>query len=277
MDLNKLTIKSQAALEGAHQQAVARNHQTIEPEHVLFALLSDPEGVVYPLLDHVGVTPKTVRDEVDQALDRIPKVYTQGAAAEVRISPTTGKLLEAAGGEAEKLTDEYISTEHLLLALLDVESGAARVLRDAGLTRDGVLAALAEVRGRQRVTDQNPEEKYQALERYGRDLTEQARKGKLDPVIGRDEEVRRTIQVLSRRTKNNPVLIGEPGVGKTTIVEGLAQKIVRGDVPETLKDKHIYTLDLGALVAGSRYRGDFEERLKKVLKEIRTRGDIVLF
>ncbi|HET6712968.1 MAG TPA: ATP-dependent chaperone ClpB [Actinomycetota bacterium] len=277
MDLNKLTMKSQAAVQEAHQQAIVRNHQLIEPEHVLFALLADAEGVVFPLLHHVGANPAQLRAKVDEALDAMPKVYAQGV--EVRISPAAAKLLEAAGTEAEALTDEYISTEHLLLAMLATPgTEAAGILLEAGLTRDAALAALAEVRGRQRVTSPNPEDTFQSLERYGRDLTEAARTGKLDPVIGRDEEIRRTIQVLSRRTKNNPVLIGEPGVGKTAIVEGLAQRIVDGDVPTSLQDKRLIALDLGAMVAGAKYRGEFEERLKAVLKEIAdSEGEIVTF
>jgi ATP-dependent Clp protease ATP-binding subunit ClpB len=210
MDLDKLTMKTRAALDGAHQQALARNHQEIVPEHVLFALLSDPAGVVYPLLQQLDVQPKALRDRVGEALDRIPKVFA-GGQVEPRFGAGVSKLLQAAGAEADSLTDEYISTEHLLLAMLDdAGSGAGKLLAEAGVTRDAALVALADVRGRHRVTTENPEDQYQSLERFGRDLTEQAAKGKLDPVIGRDEEIRRTIQVLSRRTKNNPVLIGEP-------------------------------------------------------------------
>ncbi len=276
MELDRLTIKSQAALQEAHQQASSRHHQQIEPEHVLYALLTDPEGVIFPLLHQLGVVPKHLRDEVDEALQSKPKVYAEGV--QVGLSPATARLLEAAGREAEQLTDEYISTEHILLALPQIDGPAARLLADKGLSRDGVLAALAEVRGSHRVTSQNPEETFQALERFGRDLTEQARKGKLDPVIGRDEEIRRVIQVLSRRTKNNPVLIGEPGVGKTAIVEGLAQRIVDGDVPGSLKNKRLIALDIGGMIAGAKYRGEFEERFKAVLKEIAdSGGEIVTF
>jgi ATP-dependent Clp protease ATP-binding subunit ClpB len=276
MEPDRLTIKSQAALQEAHQQASARHHQQIEPEHVLYALLTDPEGVVFPLLHQLGVVPKQLRDRVDEGLDARPKVYAEGV--QVGLSPATARLLEAAGREAEQLTDEYVSTEHVLLAMLQWDGPAKRLLAEVGLTRDAVLAGLAEVRGRHRVTSQDPEETFQALERFGRDLTEQARQGKLDPVIGRDEEIRRVIQVLSRRTKNNPVLIGEPGVGKTAIVEGLAHRIVDGDVPESLKNKRLVALDLGAMVAGAKYRGEFEERLKAVLKEIAdAEGHIVTF
>ena len=276
MDPNKLTMRSQAALEGARQQALARNHQAIEPEHLLVALLGDPEGIVFALLHGLGVAPKVLRDQTDAALDLMPKVYAQ--AGDARVGPALANVLDAGFREAEALGDDYVSTEHLLLALLEGGSQAARILREAGLDRDGVLATLAQVRGRRRVTDQNPEDKVRLLERYGRDLTDLARRGKLDPVIGRDDEIRRVVQVLSRRTKNNPVLIGEPGVGKTAIVEGLAQRIVSGDVPGSLADKRVVALDLGAMVAGSKYRGEFEERFKAVLQEIsESEGQIVTF
>jgi ATP-dependent Clp protease ATP-binding subunit ClpB len=275
MDLNKLTIKSQEALTRAQQAAAEHNHQQVEPAHVLAALLAEPEGVVYPLLQKLGASPRTLMNRVGEVLARVPKVYGQ---VETYLSQPTRSMLEHAFVEADGLGDAYVSTEHLLLALLEQRDEVASLLSDAGVERAAVLEALKDIRGSQRVTDQNPEDKYQALERFGHDLTEAARKGKLDPVIGRDEEIRRVIQVLSRRTKNNPVLIGEPGVGKTAIVEGLANRIVAGDVPESLKNKRLVSLDIGSMVAGSKYRGEFEERLKAVLKEIAdSEGEIITF
>jgi ATP-dependent Clp protease ATP-binding subunit ClpB len=276
MRLDKLTVKAQEAVQAAQSLADQDNHQAIEPEHLLLALLQQQEGVVGPLLAKLGVRPEAVQRQVQGELDKLPKV--RGAGRQY-VSPRLEAVLTHAWEEAQRLKDEYCSTEHLLIGIAQEKTDpAARILAAHGVTPEAIYKALVEVRGSQRVTDVNPEEKYQALQRYSRDLTELARKGKLDPVIGRDEEIRRVIQVLSRRTKNNPVLIGEPGVGKTAIVEGLAQRIVAGDIPEGLKGKRLVALDIGAMVAGSKYRGEFEDRLKAVLREItESDGQIVCF
>jgi ATP-dependent Clp protease ATP-binding subunit ClpB len=276
MRLDKFTVKAQEALQAAQSLADQRDHQAVEPEHLLAALVQQREGVVGPLLGKLGARPEAIQRQLDAELDRIPKV--RGGSGQY-LGERLRAALERAQTEAERLRDEYVSTEHVLIALAQDRDGAAgRILAASGVTAEAIYKALVEVRGTQRVTDQNPEEKYQALQRYAKDLTELARKSKLDPVIGRDEEIRRVIQVLSRRTKNNPVLIGEPGVGKTAIVEGLAQRIVAGDVPEGLKGKRLVALDIGAMVAGSKYRGEFEDRLKAVLKEItESEGEIICF
>ncbi len=277
LNFDRLTIKAQEALQGAQRDAEERGHQQIEIEHLLHALLDqEGGGVIWPLVEKVEADPNGVKTALEDALDRMPRV---SGLTQAYISPRLNNLFNLALTEAEALKDEYVSTEHLFLAMLQEKEGAvADILRSARINRDQVLGALKDVRGSHRVTDQNPEESYQALMKYGRDLTDLARRGKMDPVVGRDDEVRRVIQVLSRRTKNNPVLIGEPGVGKTAIAEGLAQRIAAGDVPEGLKSKRIVALDMGALVAGAKYRGQFEERLKAVLKEVEEgAGEIILF
>ncbi len=264
MRLDKFTLKAQEALQVAQRRAETLKSAQLEPEHLLEALAWQEDGIVAPLLKKLGVSIDSMRSELDRHFSSQPKVDGR----QLSFSQRLDAVFSQAEKEADQFKDEYVSTEHLLLALAAADGLAGELLRRQGASKDNILKALASIRGGQRVTDPNAEEKYQALKRYARDLTDLARRGKLDPVIGRDDEIRRVIQVLSRRTKNNPVLIGEPGVGKTAIVEGLAQRIVAGDVPETLKKKQMVALDLGGMLAGAKYRGEFEDRLKAVLREI---------
>src|SRR5579862_4998101 len=279
MNVEKMTERVADALNAAYSRALHEHNTQTTPEHMLAALLEQERGIAPDILSKAGADPKKLPKAVDDAIGRLPRLSGASAdSAQVTLSPELARIMSVAENEAKGLSDDYTSVEHVLLAMAQSSGELGRLLRDAGLTKDKLLQALREVRGNQRVTTKDPEGTYKSLERYGRDLTLEAERGKLDPVIGRDEEIRRIVQVLSRRTKNNPVLIGDPGVGKTAIVEGLAQRIVRGDVPEGLKSKRIVSLDMGALIAGAKYRGEFEERLKAVLKEIvDAQGQIVLF
>ena len=276
MRMDKLTLKAQEALRSAQDLAGEKNQQQLEPEHALLALLRQTDGIIPSLLRKIGASPEQLTAEAQKAVDRLPTVSGYG---DIFLSQDLKKILDRAFVEAKELKDEYVSTEHLFLALAE-EKGTRvhELLKSAGVTKDRILSVLKDIRGSHRADDPNAEEKYQSLERFSRDLTELARRGKLDPVIGRDDEIRRVVQVLSRRTKNNPVLIGDPGVGKTAIVEGLAQRIANGDVPEGLKNKRLLALDIAAIVAGTKYRGEFEDRLKAVMKEILdSQGEIIVF
>ncbi|NAT10233.1 ATP-dependent chaperone ClpB [ANME-1 cluster archaeon AG-394-G06] len=277
MRLDKLTLKAQEALQEAKNIADNNNQQQLDVEHLLLALVEQPEGIAVPILQKIGIDIDLLKSRLAEHLSSLPQVHGGGGIEQIYISPRLNKTLETAWQEAQAMKDEYLSTEHMLLAIAE-DPTSPQILNGMGVTKDRIYEALTGIRGGQRIVDQNPEEKYQALERYTRDLTDLARAGKLDPVIGRNDEIRRVIQVLSRRRKNNPVLIGDAGVGKTAIVEGLAQRIINGDVPETLKDKQVVALDMGALIAGAKFRGEFEDRLKAVLKEINeAAGQIVLF
>ncbi|MGQ9629808.1 MAG: ATP-dependent chaperone ClpB [bacterium] len=276
MRFDKFTLKAQDAIQSSQEIAGQYNHQQLDVEHLLLSLIEQEDGIVIPILRKLGSSPDVIRDQLKGELEKHPKVYGVG---QIYLSPALGEVFDSAMREAQQLKDEYVSTEHLLVAICEQkDSPSSQILRQNGVTKENIYRVLKDIRGTQRVVDQDPESKYQALARYSRDLTDLARQGKLDPVIGRDEEIRRVIQVLSRRRKNNPVLIGDPGVGKTAIAEGLAQRIVSGDIPEGLKDKRVVALDMGALIAGAKYRGEFEDRLKAVLKEItESDGKIILF